>query len=204
MQRILLIATVLALVFTAAALAADDFTFVIMSDRTGGANQPMFEQAVAEITALHPDFVVTVGDLIEGYAGNDVRTKQWDEILKPMRRIGCPVYYTPGNHDIGDVESARLFFEKTDRPPYYSFDKGSSHFIVLNTALLESYDQVDPAQRRWLEQDLLLNQMKSHIFVFMHKTFWLGGAARDAATDPMHQLFKKYHVTAVFCGHGHS
>ncbi len=186
------------------AIAADNFTFVIFSDRTGGADQPMFEKAVDEIALLKPDFVVTVGDLIEGYAGNDVRAPQWDSTLAVMRRIPCPVYYTPGNHDIGDVESARLFFEKTDRPPYYSFDKGGAHFVVLNTATADSWGQVDPLQRRWLERDLLLSQTKAHRFIFMHKTFWLTGAAADPAADPMHQLFKKYRVTAVFCGHGHS
>lgn len=204
MKRVLLLTAGLLAAFAAAAPAADNFTFVIMADRTGGADQPMFERAVAEIALLKPDFVVTVGDLIQGYAGNEVRAPQWDSALAVMRRIPCPVYYAPGNHDIGDVESARLFFEKTDRPPYYSFDKGSSHFIVLNTALAESYGELDPHQKRWLERDLLSSQGRQHIFVFMHKTFWLTGAAADPAADPMHQLFKKYHVTAVFCGHGHS
>lgn len=204
MRRILLLTAGLLAAFAAAAPAADNFTFVIMADRTGGADQPMFERAVAEIALLKPDFVVTVGDLIQGYAANDVRAPQWDSALAVMRRIPCPVYYAPGNHDIGDVESARLFFEKTDRPPYYSFDKGNSHFIVLNTALAESYGELDPHQKRWLERDLLSSQGRQHRFVFMHKTFWLAGAAADPATDPMHQLFKQYHVTAVFCGHGHS
>ena len=46
---------------------AEDFQFVIVTDRTGGRRPGVFTQAVEKINLLQPEFVMSVGDLIEGY-----------------------------------------------------------------------------------------------------------------------------------------
>src|SRR5690242_7591922 len=43
-----------------------DFQFVIVTDRTGGHRPGVFGQAVKKINLLQPEFVISVGDLIEG------------------------------------------------------------------------------------------------------------------------------------------
>jgi len=43
------------------------FTFAIVSDRTGWHRPGVFESAMARLNWLSPDFVMSVGDLIEGY-----------------------------------------------------------------------------------------------------------------------------------------
>src|SRR5689334_6056871 len=60
--------------------APETFHFVVVSDRTGGHRPRIFSQAVEQINLLQPAFVVSVGDLIEGYSTdrNDV-TRQWKE-----------------------------------------------------------------------------------------------------------------------------
>jgi hypothetical protein len=45
----------------------DEFSFVLLSDRTGMAQPGVFERAVAITNLLRPDFVVQIGDTIEGY-----------------------------------------------------------------------------------------------------------------------------------------
>ena len=47
--------------------SADAFRFVVVSDRTGGHQPGAWAQAVEQINRLKPDFVVSIGDLIEGY-----------------------------------------------------------------------------------------------------------------------------------------
>jgi serine/threonine-protein phosphatase CPPED1 len=49
------------------------------------------------VNALNPDFVVITGDLIHD-TGN---RSQIDEFKRITSQIRCPVYYSPGNHDIG-------------------------------------------------------------------------------------------------------
>src|SRR6187397_2205621 len=46
----------------------DQFQFVVVSDRTGGRRDKIFSRAVQQINLLQPEFVVTVGDLIDGYS----------------------------------------------------------------------------------------------------------------------------------------
>jgi hypothetical protein len=45
----------------------ENFQFVIVTDRTGGRRPGVFSQAVEQINLMQPEFVLSVGDLIEGY-----------------------------------------------------------------------------------------------------------------------------------------
>ncbi|MBY0229537.1 MAG: hypothetical protein K2W96_09680, partial [Gemmataceae bacterium] len=61
---------------------ADDqgFQFAVISDRTGGHRPEVFERAVARLNLMQPEFVMSVGDLIEG--GKKKREqyeKEWAE-----------------------------------------------------------------------------------------------------------------------------
>jgi hypothetical protein len=49
-----------------------DFQFAFVSDRTGGPREDVFPRLVDKLNELRPVFVITVGDLIEGGAGNRV------------------------------------------------------------------------------------------------------------------------------------
>src|SRR5580704_12454446 len=48
--------------------APEQFHFVVVSDRTGGNRGRIFSQAMEQINLLQPAFVVSVGDLIQGYS----------------------------------------------------------------------------------------------------------------------------------------
>ena len=59
-----------------------DFQFAIVSDRTGGPRAGIFPKAVDKLNELRPEFVITVGDMIQGGRGNrDVKKLkgQWKE-----------------------------------------------------------------------------------------------------------------------------
>ena len=46
-----------------------EFQFVVIGDRTGGANQQgTFKLAIDQLNLLQPEFVINVGDIIEGYS----------------------------------------------------------------------------------------------------------------------------------------
>src|SRR5262245_65185228 len=58
----------------------DEFQFVIVTDRTGGHREKVFSRAVERINLLQPEFVLSVGDLIEG--GNkkpEQLAREWEE-----------------------------------------------------------------------------------------------------------------------------
>src|SRR5262249_14438497 len=45
-----------------------NFQFAIVTDRTGGHRPGVFADAVRKLNLLQPEFVISVGDLIEGYS----------------------------------------------------------------------------------------------------------------------------------------
>jgi len=59
----------------------DNFQFAIIGDRTGGANpEGTFALAMDQINLLQPEFVINVGDLIEGYPEDRADlNSMWDE-----------------------------------------------------------------------------------------------------------------------------
>ena len=78
------------------------FHFAIFGDRTGGnpAGLKFLRQAVRDTNLMAPDFVMTVGDLIQGYN----RPKDWLREMKEYKDImsGLTMNWFPvaGNHDI--------------------------------------------------------------------------------------------------------
>jgi UDP-2,3-diacylglucosamine pyrophosphatase LpxH len=181
----------------------DNFRFVVLGDRANTPNQKAFEMVLKDIERLRPDLVVTVGDLIQGYKDSAGTVKDWDSTLPYLKLLSCPVYLTPGNHDITTPDVRNIFIKKTGRNPYYSFDYQNSHFIILDNTLVESADKMDPDQLKWLEKDLKLLKNKTGIYVLMHRPFWPFGVGAGKP-DKLHDLFKKYKVTAVFTGHWHN
>ncbi len=61
-----------------------NFQFAIVGDRTGGANvQETFKLAMDQINLLQPEFVINVGDVIEGYSDQKAELHaEWDGIDK--------------------------------------------------------------------------------------------------------------------------
>src|SRR5687768_4262790 len=57
-----------------------EFRFAIVSDRTGGHRAQIFSRAVERLNLMQPEFVLSVGDLIEGYSEEREKLdKQWGE-----------------------------------------------------------------------------------------------------------------------------
>ncbi|HOT37998.1 MAG TPA: hypothetical protein PLT86_15150, partial [Candidatus Latescibacteria bacterium] len=59
----------------------DKFTFAILGDRTGSDRQSwrIFDRSVEEINLSRPDFVIMVGDMIEGHDYPEEVAAQWEE-----------------------------------------------------------------------------------------------------------------------------
>jgi len=196
-----------------------DFQFAIVSDRTGGAREGVFPQAVDKLNELRPEFVITVGDMIKGGAGNrDVHKLkgQWKEFNSFIKRFDMPFFYLPGNHDLGN-EVADQIWDDLYGVRYYSFVYKNVFFLCLNTqggpgskpALLED------KQIQWALNELNKNQQVRWTIVFMHQPLWLmeegilirkNGKKELRRTDTgwprvAKQLKKRSHT--VYAGHVH-
>lgn len=107
--------------------------FVVIGDRTGVARVGVFPEAMRQVSWLHPDFTISVGDLIEGYTEDRSEIdREWDEVLGYARALKGPFIAVPGNHDISNPVSAEVWKTRFGSPNYAFRFKGAL-FVVLNS-----------------------------------------------------------------------
>ena len=111
----------------------ENFQFAIVSDRTGGHSEGVFGKGVEKINQLYPEFVMSVGDLIEGYTKNDsLINEQWDEFHKILNPLSSRFFYVAGNHDYSNTTMSKQWKESFGKDYYYFIYKGVL-FLVMNT-----------------------------------------------------------------------
>lgn len=154
----------------------EDFSFVILGDKTSGGEGkwPIYDEAVATINGLSPDFVITIGDMIPGHMEDrPAWDAEWAEYMLHARAIEAPLFFTVGNHDIANTACHRFWQEDLGRT-YYSFDYKGCHFLVLNTEE-ERIDGRGPVWQKmmgWAEKDLAKSGDARHTYVLFHKAMW--------------------------------
>lgn len=187
-----------------AKINSKNFTFAVLGDRTAGVVQPVFEQVLGTIKSLNPNFVINVGDLIEGYSKSaDTLNRQWDSIFSNLKDLKGKFYFTPGNHDASDSLSKAIYLTRISyKKPYYSFAIGKNRFVVIDNSQQEKVDKPDTDEIKWLITELSKYKKSNNIYCFMHRSFWKDAYATNKP-DTLHKLFAKYGVDYVFSGHDH-
>ena len=182
---------------------SDKFHFAIVTDRTGGHRSGIFMDAVNKLNLLQPEFVMSVGDLIEGYTTElDELNRQWDEFDGFVKKLDMPFFYLPGNHDITNQVMEDLW-KKRLGATYYHFVYKNVLFIALN-----SEDQKRGAERgtisdeqfEYIKQTLTNNKEVAWTLVFMHQPLWI--QENTQRWNEVEQLLKGRKHT-VYAGHEH-
>lgn len=109
------------------------FQFAVIGDNTGGAYPDVFDEAMTKLNLMQPEFVMSVGDLIEGYSNNrEALIAEWKEIDASVAKLNMPFFYVAGNHDIGDSASLEVWRERLG-PTYYHFVYKDVLFLCMDT-----------------------------------------------------------------------
>lgn len=107
--------------------------FAVIGDRTGLARPGVFEQAVKQVNWLQPEFLINVGDLVEGYTGDTAEiASEWRHIEQAVAALKLPFFYVAGNHDMGNDLMLDYWREHRGRP-YYHFLYKNVLFLILDT-----------------------------------------------------------------------
>ncbi len=199
----------------AAAAAADDFTFVQISDShigfTGAANPDVtktFQGALDLVNALpaRPDFVVHTGDLTH-YS----TPEQFDQVKQMLSTLRTgQVLVLPGEHDSTDDagQKYRQFFGAgTLGDGWFSLDHRGVHFVgLVNTINLQKLGHLGAEQIAWLERDLRKVSSETPLVIFSHMPLFAmypdWGWGTDDATEALSHM-RRFGSVTILNGHVH-
>ncbi len=161
------------------------------------------DDVIAELIGTKARFGMTMGDILY----DDLSLfPRYNSIVA---QIGIPWYNVPGNHELNfeaaDDAGSLETFKRHYGPPYYSFDVGRAHFVVLDNIDYQGGDTADPGQLRgsggyearigraqlaWLERDLAAVPREHLVFLAMHAPLrtYLGDSP-SANTQDRRSLF---------------
>ena len=192
-------------------------------------NNARFDRVVRQINALDVDFSVHLGDIVTSMPFGVTFDEESTVALEILDQLEAPFHLAPGNHDVGnkrtmpfaDKPPMRMYVCEENEElyrshfgePFFSWDHGDDHYIVLNTMVFNTGLEDDLAQWSWLEADLEASRDARHTFMFGHVAlFWhtpadIGPNNYEVIDEPARSrlldLIERYEVEAVFTGHTH-
>ena len=202
----------------------ESFTFLVFADRTTGTPEglPILADAVRDANRLKPDFVMNIGDMVQGYNTTEKWLEQMREYKAIMADLECHWYPVAGNHDIYGGKAASELpkgqhekeFEEHFGPLWYAFEYKNNWFIALFTdeGNLETGEKsfnkpenqkMSDAQFEWLQSVLEKSANADGVYVFQHHPRWLGDNYGNDWDKVHAALVKAGNVKAVFAGHIH-
>ncbi|MBC7903201.1 MAG: calcineurin-like phosphoesterase C-terminal domain-containing protein [Gemmatimonadaceae bacterium] len=189
----------------------DEHSFIIWADpqvKHAKDVEKMMNQSVPDVRAL----VDAAGKdaLIHGITVGDI---VWDEhhlypdYDKAVGLMGIPFFQCLGNHDMdynkGGDENSDDTFQATYGPTWYSFNRGSAHYVVLDDVRYIGKDRdydgyVSEDQLEWLKRDLSFVAADMLIILCLHIPVHSGVKNRDVLYAVLGQ--RKVHIMS---GHTH-
>lgn len=174
---------------------------------------------VKQMKKFHPEFVVHLGDIIEGTNDEDfVGIKGLELVKKELEEAGVPIYWVVGNHDLRSVtkEQAKTVLKLEELKQV--FEVGDYKFIVIDANFDEKNQprgpgvnsfvpgNIPPEEMSWLETQL---QTDKKVFVFIHQGVFTHLVDGDQGkkkqsilnAQELQNLLTKYNVSGVFNGH---
>ena len=174
---------------------------------------------VKQMEKFQPEFIVHLGDVIEGTNDEDFVGKKGIRLVKEeLEKANLPIYWVIGNHDLRSVSREQfkqvLAIEKLNQ----TFDVGDYRFVIIDA----NYDEknqprspgantfipgnIPPEIMEWFELQL---QTDKKVFVFIHQGVFTHPVKGDEHRTKksilnaaeFQDLLSKYHVSAVFNGH---
>jgi serine/threonine-protein phosphatase CPPED1 len=173
----------------------------------------LYKKAVQAVNRLNPDFVVITGDFVNDKTDSS-QIKEFKRITAQID-LKIPVYFSPGNHDIGQSPGQNDIDVFVSEYGYdsFTFKKKDCLFIGLNSCLIKSNTPIlEQQQFDWLKNVLSEGRTSKHIIVFCHYPFFLKtfDEPETYSNIPVNvrmkylALFREMNVETIFAGHLHN
>ena len=210
------------------ASTAEPLTIGVIGDQTGtadiDASYGYLQKGVDLLVQKKAQIILHMGDLVESTKSNDTIRANFDKATSILNNSKLSWYLTAGDHDVNPVkyepnskdETKKKFFQAlyaklnklVENKLYYSFNVGEYHFISLFSCDNLHTDprwgdiylaKINDEQLSWLSFDLSNYKESKGIIVFLHQPLWYNWSQ----WLPVHNILKKYPVSAVIAGHFH-
>lgn len=156
--------------------SAEQFQFAIVTDRTGGRRPGVFPIGIKKLNLLQPEFVMSVGDLIDGYTQDTLKINaEWKEFMGFIDALEAPFFYVPGNHDITNEVMEEKWMELFG-VSYYHFVYKDVLFLCLNSEdnlRGAGRGTIDDEQYEYIKKTLAENSEVKWTLVFLHQPLWV-------------------------------
>jgi 3',5'-cyclic AMP phosphodiesterase CpdA len=174
--------------------------FAIISDTHVGARNSVYPAFIRVIDELKIETIIHTGDVINKPGS----LHQWKRFFETTGSEKI-VHIAPGNHDIR-FKLSREVYRQFFPSHYYSFSKGDTLFVMLNTVLPRQRSRITGRQFEWLRTELARSFRFK--FVFLHEPLFPalplhGLNVFRKARNKLHQLFVENGVNLVVAGHNH-
>ncbi len=185
----------------------------------------VLDKFVSQMTEFQPEFIVHLGDVIEGTNDEDFVGIQGLELVeKEIKKTDVPLYWVIGNHDLRSVTREQFKETLNLDSINQSFDVGDYRFIILDANYNadnlprspegNSYirGNMPPQEIEWFKKQLETNK---RVFVFMHHGVFQSNTPGDLKddsdefkmkqsiknADELQDIFEEYRVDGLFNGH---
>ena len=175
--------------------------FAIVSDLWGGYRAGVFEDAARKLELLQPQFVMSVGDLIEGKTYDSTLVDQeWGHFDAMVDDLSMPFFYVPGNHDISNPWMEKEWKKRLGRTYYYFIHKNVL-FLIIDTQDGGDY-HIGTEQIAYFRKVIKDHPDVRWTFIFMHRPVWQGEDGHEEGYEKIEEVFNGSHYT-LFSGHQH-
>lgn len=171
----------------------------------------LMEKIIPEVNRIRPDMIVFSGDLVHD-RNNGQQLEEFDRLCGMFDK-SIPMYYIPGNHDIGneaDHGEVLKFIQKygSDRFVY----KGKGYTVIgFNSCVIKAETEYEETEYEWLEEQLSKVGKKKPVIVVAHHPFFIKSAdekeqyynIRPELRMKYLDMFEKYGVDMILSGHMH-
>lgn len=165
-------------------------------------------------------------NFVHGICCGDIvfdRSELFEPFLNVEIKTEIPFYHLVGNHDLDYTnttnETSTKSYENIFGPPYYSYNIGKIHFIVINDVFYYGYSYhymgyIDNRQMEWIKNDLKYVPINSTIVLSLHiPTKYVSDKMNPSLiqlqknsvvnANALYNLFDNYNLH-ILAGHSHT
>lgn len=169
-------------------------------------------QIIGKANGLKPDFIVFSGDFVHWRI--DTNALKTFDTLRNMFNKEIPIYYLPGNHDVGNEAESDEVAAFVRRYGHDRFVHQEKEYTVIgyNSCVIKANTAEEPDEYMWLEEQLGNAKQTGRpiIVVSHHPVFTQSPDEKESYENlpvPMREkyleLFNRYGVEIALAGHLH-